>query len=155
MGLKMESAEDQENEKNSKPIRFPTYALIKAKVLPTNLPAKVVFQTRLKLGGMPLICIAEEAYGVFALGRKAFGIFAFGVYATGCFAFGVLAIGLFSLGVISIGFFAALGSVAVSAGYALGVLAVGSVALGIGTFGIIETSFFHDGLFYRWNKPSL
>jgi hypothetical protein len=150
-----QSAEIQSVESCDRPSRFPTFAWLISIILPQTLPSRVFFQTKTTLRGMPLICVADEAYGVIAIGRKAFGIFAFGVYATGCFAFGVLAIGLFSLGVGSLGFFAAFGSLAISTGYAFGVTAIGTVALGVGTFGVIETSFFYDGLFFHWDKPVL
>ena len=140
-------------EKVNKPSRFPAFAFICSKILPKKLPVKVVYHSKLKIRGMPIICIAEEAYGVIALGSKAYGIFAFGVYATGCFSIGVMATGFLSAGVMSLGLFSAFGTVAVSTGYAFGVMAIGSVAMGVTTFGIIETHFFLDGLFFRWDKP--
>lgn len=95
-----------------------------------------VWKSRIKIIGMPLICVA---FGHDARGRP---LVAKGIIAIGQFALGLLSIGQFSLGLFSIGQFAlglaALGQLAMGALVGFGQISIGFFAVGqfvIGKFG--------------------
>ncbi len=122
---------------------FPTFRAILRFIAPSIACRNVLFQTRFKLFGLPLICVADEAVGVVALGRKATGVLAIGPQAFGCFSLGVISTGLVSFGVCSLSIFLSAGVLAVSLGYSIGVLAMGTVSMGVTTRALIEFSGSH------------
>jgi hypothetical protein len=87
-----------------------------------------VYESSMRIGGLPLVSYSPAAHGILALGVRATGIVAVGGVAIGVIAIGGVALGVISLGGLSIGVVALAG---VALGWrAFGGLAVGRAALG-------------------------
>jgi hypothetical protein len=87
-----------------------------------------VYESSMRIGGLPLVSYSSAARGIIALGVRATGIVAIGGVAIGIIAVGGGALGVVPLGGLSIGVVAMAG---VALGWrAFGGLAVGRAALG-------------------------
>lgn len=67
------------------------------------------YESSLKLFGLPIISIGDNAYGLIAIGGFAKGFVAFGGVAVGFVAFGGVSIGILSFGGLGFGLVTALG----------------------------------------------
>jgi hypothetical protein len=92
-----------------------------------------VYESAMRIAGLPLLSYGPVAHGIIALGGRATGVIALGGLAIGFIALGGLSIGVFAVGGLSIGIFA-LAGVAVGwrafGGLAIGQAAVGGLAIG-------------------------
>ena len=89
-----------------------------------------VYESSLRIGGLPLVSYSPAPHGIIALGVRATGIVAVGGEAIGVIAIGGVAVGVISLGGLSIGIVAL-------AGVALGWRAVGGLAVGRAALGAL------------------
>lgn len=87
-----------------------------------------IYESPMRIAGLPLISYGPVAHGIVALGARATGVIALGGIAVGFIAFGGVTLGVISIGGLSVGLFAIAG---VALGWrALGGLAFGEAALG-------------------------
>lgn len=84
--------------------------------------------SKIQIGGMPLVSIGPVAHGVIAYGGVATGIIAIGGAAAGVVAIGGFSVGIFAAGGLSVGLLAA-GALAMG-WRAIGGMAIGDAAMG-------------------------
>ena len=92
------------------------------------------YTSRVKLFGLPLVCVrfsrdrgptrSSTAVGILAVGNFAVGVVSVGLISVGAFSLGMIAVGLLALGGVAMG-------LAAFGGVAIGVLAIGGSALGV------------------------
>lgn len=96
------------------------------------------YQSKKKIGNLPLVCVGKNAKGIIAVGLTARGVIAIGLLPIGLFAVGVLPIALFAVGSIALGLVSA-GGIAIGGvafgGVAVGILSFGGLSVGIGAIG--------------------
>jgi hypothetical protein len=96
------------------------------------------YDSRLHVGGLPLLSIGRTAHGVFAFGGLATGVVAVGGVAVGIIAYGPLSVGVVAIGAVSVGLFS-------MAAIALGWRAVGAIALGHEAVGAVAVGSYACG----------
>ena len=79
-----------------------------------NAPTVIEWESKAKIGSLPIISLGANAKGVVAIGTRAQGVLAMGVFCRGIISLGVFSMGVFSFGALS-----------------LGVLAIGALAAGL------------------------
>ena len=113
-----------------------------------NGPTVIEWESKAKIGRLPIISLGANAKGVVAIGTRAQGVLAMGVFCRGIFSLGVLSMGVFSfgalsLGVLSIGALAA--GLLAAGGIAAGIITAGAVALGMMALGAVTLGCFTNG----------
>ncbi len=96
------------------------------------------YKSKRTVGGLPLLHIARNAKGIFAIGLTARGVVSVGLLSMGVVSLGLLSIGLLAVGVFACGI-VGMGS------FALGVLALGAIAIGVYALGAVAIGVFANG----------
>ncbi len=91
-------------------------------------PLNEPYESSARIGGLPLVSIGAQPYGVIAIGGRPTGVLAVGGVAVGVVAFGGVAVGVVALSGLSVGLLAV-------GGGALGWWALGGGAAGYCAFG--------------------
>ena len=87
-----------------------------------------VYNSAIRIGGLPLLSVGGRPHGIIAVGGVATGVIAIGGLAAGVIACGGLSVGVFAIGGLATGGLAL-------AGIAVGWRALGGLAIGHAAFG--------------------